>query len=98
MVGGYVILTKKPLAIGDNDIGAMYGSIQNANNRVGILSSIQKPVLVEYNTIANKATFKASAWFELQGTADNKLTLKSVVGTIVYDLTTGFAVLTLNND
>ena len=95
MVGGYVILAKNPLAIGANDITAMYGSLQNANSRITTLSSLQKPVLVEYNISVGGVNSKIASWFTVQSRINGVITLKSSVATLVYNETTGVATLTL---
>lgn len=98
MVGGYVLLARKPLVPGDNNIAAMYGTLDDANSRVESLTLIQKPVLVEYNLTVQGVTVKASSFFEFQGKTNSVITLKSAVGTIAYNRTTGVAVLTFRND
>ena len=97
MVGGYVILTKKPLVIGDNDIGAMYGSIENANKRVDVLTVIRKPVLVEYNVSVGGVIIKLAAWFYVLNETSTTVTLSSTYATLTYNRNTGIATLAANN-
>ena len=96
MVGGYVILAKKPLAIGANDITTIYGSVQNANSRINTLSVLQKPVLVEYNISVGGVNTKMASWFEVLSRTNSAITMKSNVATLFYNSTTGVATLTLN--
>lgn len=95
MVGGYVILTKKPLVIGENDIGAMYGSIQNANNRIDILRRIQKPVLIECNMHLGGGIIKMAEWFEVLNVTSTTITLSSNFFKLTYNRSTGIATLTV---
>lgn len=97
MVGGYVILTKKPLVPGENDIGAMYGSIQNANNRVLALISARKPVLVEYNVSYGGAINKLAEWFEIENATSTTVTASSASVLLVYNRSTGIATLTFKD-
>ena len=94
MVGGYLILTKKPLELGENDIGAMYGSIENANNRVDVLISIKKPVLVEFILPIDGVINKLAEWFELENATDTTVTASSALVKLIYNRNTGIAMLT----
>ena len=93
MVGGYLILTKKPLEFGENDIGAMYGSIENANKRVDTLPFIKKPLLVEYNLAFGGVINKLAAWFELENATSTTVTASSKFFTLTYNRSTGIATL-----
>lgn len=98
MVGGYVLLFKMPLVLGDNDIAAMYGSLENANNRGKRIIALQKPILVEYIITVAGVNTKVSTWFAIRGQTGVTLTLTSAIATITYNTFTGIAELTLHNN
>ena len=94
MVGGYVILTKKPLVLGENNIGEMYGSTRNARKRFTDITAIQKPVIVEYNTSDGGDIIKLAELFVVQNVTSTTITLSSVFTTLTFNRTTGIATLT----
>ena len=85
MVGGYIISTKSPIKFGENNMVAMYGSLQAANDRLIEVASSKKPILV-YLEVSDGT---APHWFEYGGVIDGVLTLVSQIATITYSATTG---------
>ena len=85
MVGGYVILTKAPIKIGENDMVAMYGSLQAANDRLNEVSSSKKPILVYVKYSTKLVPYR----LDFGGVNDVVSTLVSEAVIITYNETTG---------
>lgn len=73
MVGGYVILTKKPLSLGENNMVNLYGSVENANRRFTEVVAAKKPILVTAKILGNLE----SVWIEFTSYSAGVFTLIS---------------------
>ena len=75
MVGGYVILTKTPLLLGDNNLADMYGSIEAVLSRFDEVKRAGKPVYLQY--LIDRAAPPIGVWLEAAGLTDNSYIFQS---------------------